>query len=307
MHRFPFHPRLRRAGICLATLALTIAPLVAPSPRALSAGTEATVLADARRVVAIGGSITEIVYALGEEKRLVARDSTSVYPQEAMALPDVGYMRALSPEGVLSVAPDAILTLEGSGPPEAIDVLRKASIPFVSVPETFDKAGILEKIRVVGDALGVPDKAVTLTAKVKADIDAAIASTAGVPERKRVLFILSMKDGKILASGSGTAADGIIAMAGGANVVSEFPGYKSLSDEAVILARPDLILMMDRGGDHSAVNADILAHPALSQTPAAVAGAILRMDGAYLLGFGPRTAGAARDLARALYGDSIVN
>jgi iron complex transport system substrate-binding protein len=65
--------------------------------------------------------------------------------------------------------------------------------------------------------------------------------------------------------------------------------------------------MMDRGGDHAAANGDIEAHPALSQTPAVQNGQILRMDGAYLLGFGPRSASAARDLARALYGDDAVN
>ena len=61
---------------------------------------------DAKAVVTVGGPVTEIVYALGEQDRIVARDTTSVYPPEANQLPDVGYMRRLSPEGVLSVNPD---------------------------------------------------------------------------------------------------------------------------------------------------------------------------------------------------------
>lgn len=298
--------RMRRAAMLAATLALTLAALAAPAPWAHSAEDLAGV-AKGKRIVAIGGSVTEIVFALGEEGRLAGRNSTSVYPEAALSLPDVGYMRAISPEGVLGINPDAIVTLEGSGPPEAIEVLKKASIPFAFVPETFDEAGILEKIRVVGAALGVDDKASKLSAEVKADIDAALAVTRGVAARKRVLFILSMQGGKALASGTGTAADGIITMAGGVNVISEFPGYKPLTDEAIISAKPDLILMMDRGGDHSAANADMKAHPALSQTPAVQADAIVRMDGAYLLGFGPRTAAAVRDLAKALYGDRVVN
>ncbi|MFH1795068.1 MAG: ABC transporter substrate-binding protein [Pseudomonadota bacterium] len=298
--------RARRAAMWAAAVALTLAALAAPAPRANSAEDVAGI-AKAKRIVAIGGSVTEIVFALGEEKRLAGRDSTSVYPDAALSLPDIGYMRAISPEGVLGIDPDAIVTLEGSGPPEAIEVLKKASIPFAMVPETFDEAGILEKIRVVGAALGVPDKAEKLSAEVKADIDAAIAATAGISERKRVLFVLSMQGGKALASGTGTAADGIIKMAGAINAVSEFAGYKPLTDEAIITAKPDLILMMDRGGGHAAANADMKAHPALSQTPAVQNDAILRMDGAYLLGFGPRTASAARDLARALYGDRVVN
>ena len=260
---------------------------------------------DTSRVVSVGGSLTEIVYALGEEKHLVARDSTGVYPPAAQELPDIGYMRALSPEGVLSVNPSVILLLEGSGPPEALEVLEKASIPLVTVPEKFDRDGILKKIEIVGEVLGVEDKAGKLAAEVSAGIDAASAATAEVRERKKVLFVLSLQGGRVLASGTGTAADGIIAMAGGVNAVTGYAGYKQLSDEALIEAAPDFILAMDRGGDHETQIDEFLAHPAIAATPAAAGRRIVRMDGAFLLGFGPRTGAAVRELASALYGDAI--
>ena len=264
------------------------------------------VFADNSRIVSIGGSITEIVYALGEEDRLIARDSTSVHPEAVFKLPDVGYMRALSPEGVLSVNPSGILALAGSGPKETVDVLKKASVPFIEVPETHDSEGILEKIRIVGKALGVDAKAEELAGSVAGELKAAEELTAGVTERKRVLFILSMQGGKILASGSDTAADGIITLAGGVNAIEGFSGYKQLSDEAVLTARPDVILMMDRGGPaDSAANVDPFAHPAIAATPAGEAKALVRMDGQYLLGFGPRTSSAIHDLAVSLYGDRI--
>ena len=262
-------------------------------------------LPDSSRLVAIGGSITEIVYALGEEKRLIARDTTSVYPSAALALPDVGYMRQLSPEGVLSVGPSAVIALEGSGPREAIDVLKKASVPFLEVPEAFDGDGILAKIRTVGTALGVGDKAEALATTVAADLDAAAKATASIGTRKRVLFLLSAQGGKLLASGSGTAADGVIRLTGAVNAVEGYEGYKPITDEAVIGAAPDVILMMDRGGDPDP-SADIFANPAIASTPAGQAKRLVRMDAAYLLGFGPRTAAAVRDLAHELYGDQVV-
>ncbi|MEX0957036.1 MAG: ABC transporter substrate-binding protein [Rhizobiaceae bacterium] len=265
-------------------------------------------LPDTSRLVAVGGSITEIIYALGEEDHLIARDTTSVYPQAALALPDVGYMRALSPEGVLSIDPSAILMMEGSGPPEAIDVLKKASVPIAIVPERFDSQGILTKITTIGRAIGEEEKAGQLAAKVAADLADAEASTAHVAERRRVLFVLSNQGGKLLASGTGTAADGIIKMAGGINVMSEFTGYKQLADEAVITAQPDLILMMNaRDRPNGEVDTELLAQPAVAATPAGRNKAILHMDGAYLLGFGPRTAAAVRDLAVALYGQAITD
>jgi iron complex transport system substrate-binding protein len=276
-------------------------------PAATSADEIAGKLPDPSSIVAIGGSVTEIFYALGEEGRLIARDSTSVYPQAAFELPDIGYMRQLSPEGVLSVNPSAIVALDGSGPKEAVDVLKKAKVPYLTVPETFDRAGIVAKIKVIGEAIGAEQKAAELAASVDRTLSVAEERAAGIAKRRRVLFILSADNGKILASGTGTAADGIIKLAGGENAIKEFQGYKQLSEEAIVTANPDLILMMDRGGPGGPSDAELLAHPAIASTAAGKDRRLIRMDGAYLLGFGPRTASAAHDLAAALYGPAAAN
>jgi iron complex transport system substrate-binding protein len=281
----------------VAATALTAAAFVAPNNTLFA---ENTMHPSAARIVAVGGSVTEVVFALGEEDRLVARDSTSIFPQEATELPDVGYIRALSPEGVMSVDPNLILMLEGSGPQETVDVLQKSGIAIVDVPEEFTAEGILEKVRAVGSALGVPKKAEVLANQLKADLDAAQGDTANVSPSLRVLFILSTRGGRIIASGVDTAADGIITLAGAENAISEFTGYKQLSDEAILSAAPDVVLMMDRRGNHGVGTRELFNHPALAQTPAGKNNKLIKMGGQYLLGFGPRTANAIRDLAAAL-------
>lgn len=284
-----------------ATMCLCVAFAL---PARAAEGTE--VFADPSKIAAIGGSITEIVFALGEQDRLVARDSTSRYPEAALKLPDVGYMRQLSPEGVLSVNPSGILALHGSGPKETVDVLKKTSIPFIEVPERYDHEGILEKIRIVGKALGADAKADALAAEIDAKLNAAEKQTASIKDRKRVLFVLSMRGGKTLASGSNTAADAIIRLSGGVNAVDGFSGYKQLSDEAVITASPDVILMMNNAGP-AASDDELFANPSIRSTPAGAARKVVRMDGGYLLGFGPRTADVIRDLAASLYGGQAAD
>ena len=257
-------------------------------------------LADpASRVVSLGGAVTEIVFALGEEDRLVARDTTSDHPAAAEELPDVGYIRALSAEGVLSVSPDLILAEEGAGPPEAVELLKSAAIPFAEVPDGFTPEAVRAKILTVGDALGVPDKAQALANRVSGDLDAAMAEAD--MDGKKVLFILSMQGGRVMASGTDTAADGIIRLAGGVNAVSAFSGYKPMTDEAVANAAPDVILMMDRGGDHGVADDELFDMPAIRLTPAAQTRSVVRMDGLLMLGFGPRTAEAVRMLNDGLY------
>ncbi|ESZ76806.1 hemin ABC transporter substrate-binding protein [Mesorhizobium sp. L103C105A0] len=276
--------------------------IAAPVP----ASENVAVFADTSRIVAIGGSITEIVYALGEEGHLVARDSTSRYPAAAVALPDVGYMRQLSPEGVLSVNPSGILALHGSGPKEAVDVLKKSSVPFIDVPEHYSHDGILEKIRIVGKALGVDAKAETLVAETDAKLKAAEKQTASIKQRKRILFVLSIQGGKILAAGTDTAGDGIIKLAGAVNAVEGFSGYKQMSDEAIVTARPDVILAMKNAGPPIA-EAELFAIPSITSTPAGEGRKLILMDGSYLLGFGPRTADAIHDLAASLYGSQVTD
>lgn len=252
-------------------------------------------------VVSIGGSVTEIVYALNQQHRLIARDTTSVYPPEVMSLPDVGYVRALSPEGVLSVGPELVIAEEGAGPANAVDVLRKSSIAYIDVPEIDTLEGILNKIRDVGDALDVPERAIDLAGDVQVGFENAVARVAAQPVgERRVLFVLSTQGGRIMAAGTNTGAEAIITLAGGTNVIQSFEGYKPVTEEAIAAAQPDVILMMDRRGGHASTNAELWAMPALAQTPAAQGDAVVRIDGLLLLGFGPRTPQAITALHSAL-------
>lgn len=293
---FSFRPAL--APLLGALLAFAVLPAKAIDGK--------LVFSDISRIASIGGSITEIVYALGEEGHIVARDSTSNFPQAALKLSDVGYMRALSPEGVLSVNPTGILALHGSGPKEAVDVLKKSSVPFIEVPEHYSHEGILEKIRAVGKALGIDAKAETLAAEMDAKLKSAEKRTASIKERKRILFVLSTQGGKILAAGSDTAGDGIIKLAGAVNAVEGFSGYKQMSDEAIVTARPDVILTMKNAGPPISED-ELFANPSIASTPAGAARKVISMDGGYLLGFGPRTAEAIHDLAVSLYGNQVTD
>jgi iron complex transport system substrate-binding protein len=264
---------------------------------------------EAKRIVSIGGTITEILYDLGAQDRIVARDSTSFYPADANSKPDVGYMRALSAEGILGQKPDLILMEEGSGPPPVLEILKASEVPMVVVPTPPEAGKIGQKIRDVGAAVGLSDKAEALAAKTEEGLKAVAADVAKITEKnggakKKVLFVLSVSNGRLMAGGADTEAGAIIEMAGGINAAPSINGYKPLSDEAVIAAAPDVILSMSRG-DHSITPEQMFALPSMQTTPAAAEKALVSMDGLLLLGFGPRTPEAARALAAKIYPGAI--
>lgn len=260
---------------------------------------------EAKRIVSIGGTITEILYDLGAQDRIVARDSTSSFPGEVNSKPDVGYMRALSAEGILGQKPDLILMEDGSGPPPVLEILKASEVPMVVIATPPDAGKIGDKIRDVGAAVGLSDKADALAAKTEQNLKALAADVAKITgEKKKVLFVLSLANGRVMAGGADTEAGAVIEMAGGINAAPTIRGYKPLSDEAVIAAAPDVILSMSRG-DHAARAAEVFALPSMQTTPAAANKALISMDGLLLLGFGPRTPEAARALALQIYPGAI--
>src|SRR5262245_15619014 len=281
MRRLRHRSTIQAAALLVAAIALTPAARSAPS---------AVMAPDASRIVSMSGAITEILYALGLENRIVAVDSTSLYPPEALRdKPNVGYMRALSAEGVLSLNPSLILAAEGSGPKETIAVLKAAGVPFVQVPDRFTGDGIVEKIRVVAGATGAEKKGECLSKAVAADLGALAKLRSEIEHPLRAIFLLSFVGDRAQVAGRATAADGIMALAGARNAITEYEGYKAVNDEAIIAAQPDFVFAMQR--DSVPLDAKtVFAHPAFALTPAARRQAFVSMDGLYLLGFGPRTA-----------------
>lgn len=297
-------PPGRLATFLLLATALTPVSALAQSATVKDAAGREVVVGDNARTVSVGGSITEILYELGADQRIVAVDSTSQFPPRALTeKKNVGYMRALSPEGVLGVVPSLILVLQGSGPPQALSVLESAGVPMVVVGDEFTGEGILSKVRLVAKAMRLEGRGQCLASRVARELQTLAQWRAGISKPLRVVFVLSFVNGRAMVAGSKTAADGIIRMAGAVNAVDQFEGYKQLEDESIVAARPDAVLVMVRSGAEPLTAKEVFAHPGFALSPAALRKAFVAMDSLYLLGFGPRTAAAARDLARKLYPD----
>ena len=255
------------------------------------------------RIVSIGSALTEIVYALGAEDLLVGVDTTSQHPAAAQALPQVGYMRALSAEGVLSLKPTLVIATTAAGPAATLDQLRATGVEVLVLPDHYDYDSVIAKISAVGRVTGKQAQAEAMIARGRADMAELAKRLAVATGKPRVLFLLSMGGGAPQAAGRDTAADGIIRLAGGTNAIESYAGYRPLTPEAVIASRADFVLVTRQTVQAMGGIEAILNRPALRQTPAGRAGKVLQFDTLLLLGFGPRTPQAAQELAVALHPD----
>jgi iron complex transport system substrate-binding protein len=260
-------------------------------------------VADASRIVVAGGSLTEILYDLGEQDRIVGVDTTSNYPADAARFPSIGYVRALSAEGVLSLGPTLILGEDDTGPPNVVDQLESVGVSFVTVPEDHSPEGIVDKVRCVGTVIGAGATAEALIAdRLAPAAERSRVRMQAEGPRPRGMVVLGIRDGSPLVAGTETSGDGLLRMAGGENVFGDVRGWKPISPEAMALAAPEFIVIPERGVEGAGGIDVLLAHPTLALTPAARERRVFTMDGMTMLGFGPRTLEAAERLADAIDG-----
>ena len=295
-------PNRRELTAALALSTLGLAGL------ALPAALPATALAQAPdRVVVAGGVITEVIYTLGLQDRIVGIDTTSLFPPEALKeKANVGYVRALSAEGVLSLKPSLVMLIDGAGPPDAISLLTESGVKIARIADGLTPEGVTTKIAAIGAAIGAAAPAERLAAQTRARFDELATLRSGIAKKKRILFLLSLQNGRALVGGRNSSADGIIALAGGINVADAIEGYKPMTDEAIAAAAPEMVLMMRNSSAHNITPDELFAMPAFAQIPAAGEKRLVHMDGLYLLGFGPRTPMAARDLMAAIYPEAAI-
>lgn len=252
------------------------------------------------RVIAVGGAVTEIVFALGAGKRLVAVDSTSLEPEAARSLPRVGYLRSLSAEGVLSLRPQLLLATADAGPGTALGQIRGAGVPVKLLSQGHSFHALRGNVLEIAAALGASSEGAALQQRLDAEWARTVEDLKTLPGKPRVAFILAHTGTSMMVAGEDTAAHAMLRLAGATNAAAGFKGYKPLTAEAAVAAAPEVILITDQGLRELGGAKRLWDKPGLALTPAAKAGRVVSMDALFLLGFGPRLPEAVRDLARRL-------
>lgn len=255
----------------------------------------------AQRIVSIGGPVTETVFALGQQRRLVAVDTTSTYPVAAGKLPNVGYLRALAAEGILSLKPDLVIASNEAGPAAVLQQLRDAGVRVEIVATGPDAASALKGMGTVADLLGQHAQGQALVARVRKQLDALATQVAQYPHKPRVLFVLGGQGGQPLIAGKHTKAAHMLALAGAVNVADSFSGYRPGGAEALIKLAPEVILMASHGVPGWGSVDEMLDQTGLRMTPAGQHERVIVMDTVLLLGMGPRLGDAASELAQRLH------
>lgn len=261
----------------------------ANKPTATSAG---------NRVVVISPIYNEIIWALGAQDHVVGVDLSSTFPPEIKHATTVGYHRALSAEGILSLHPDAILTSENNiGPPQVVEQIQRLNIPVKSFTSKNDSPeGTKALIREIGVYFDKQERAEELCRKLDDQMAESLEAVKRFADKPRVAVIHFGRASNVyLVVGRGSGGDGggvskMIEWAGGDMAVASEKMQRMTSPEILAQANPDVILMTDYGYDRMNGSLDQIKElPGVAATEAAKTGRIYRVQEDQLNYLGPRT------------------
>ena len=274
----------------------------------LDGDTEVTVESTQRIVpMDISGSIAATVFGLGFGDSVVGRDVSTTFP-EAIDLPVVtSNGHTVSSEAIIALRPTLVITDGSIGPVDVVLQLRDAGIAVVFVDTEPSIDGVGELARQVGSALGAPQAGDELATDLTTEIDAKVAEIKGIlpAQPLRMVFLyLRGSSGIYYLFGEESGADVLINALGGVDVAAEvgLTGMRPMTDEAMIAADPDLILVMTDGlASVGGVDGLLESRPAIALTTAGEHRRFVDMADGEILSFGPRTAEVLDALARAIY------
>jgi len=249
------------------------------------------------RYVVISPIYNEIIWALGAQDRVVGVDLSSTYPPAIKDVQTVGYHRALSAEGILSLHPTAVIHDNNIGPPQVVEQIQQLGLPmktFTAKNNSID--GTKALMREMGAFFHKEDRAEELCRNLDSQYASSIEKAKQFTESPRIAVIHFGRASNVYlvvgkgGEGDGGAASQMIEWAGGQMAVDAKGMQRMASPELIAQANPDIILVTDFGYDRLGGPVDeIKALPGVATSNAAKNNRIYRIEENQLMYFGPRT------------------
>lgn len=277
-----------KGWVALAALAASVSALAAEPPR---------------RAISQVPSMTEILFALGQQDRVVGVSRFCQFPPEAKDKPKVGGLHDADLERILTLDPDWIALFKGQSKIGDVLTARGCQVYYCDV-ETFGQ--MVDSIRLLGEVFAVPEKAAALVSSMSADLRDLRNRLADLP-RKRVLYVVGREPGslkQLYGVGHGTFLAEILEIVGATNCVDPALGrYPVISREAIILANPEVIL--DGGASPIEMEGGTIPPEwsVLASVSAVREKRILPVDDPHLTIPGPGIIGSIRKLAVMIHGE----
>jgi iron complex transport system substrate-binding protein len=291
--------KTRFARLCAA---VTLASGVLTAQAAPQTQAASVPAAASARLISTDGFVTELLFSLGADAQLVGVDVTSKLPADYRKLPNIGYHRTLSAEGLLKLRPTQVIGSEFMGPQAVVSALKSAKVGVTQLPMAHTAEQLKSNISTLASLVSQEPKA----KKLLAEINSELVQLKHQPlSTMRVAVLLSMDPSKLRLAGSGTSGDAFVQLLQARNV-ADFKNYQTVSAESLLSLQPDLIVVIGR--DKTTAANELMTHsPVLKNTPAGAHSRIVAIDGGALIaGLSPAAISEALAVTKIFSGESAA-
>ncbi|MFG3688029.1 ABC transporter substrate-binding protein [Micromonospora sp. NPDC047740] len=196
------------------------------------------------KIVSLSPSATEMLFAIGAGKQVVAVDDQSNYPPEAPKSDLSGFQP--NAEAIAGKNPDLVVLSNDIN--KIVDQLTTLKIPVLLTPAAATLDDTYQQITDLGTLTGHASEAADVTKKMKDDI---AALTKDLPQRAKKLTYYHELGPELYTATSKTFIGSIYALAGLENIADPSDadgakgGYPQLSQEVIVKANPDFVFLSD--------------------------------------------------------------
>lgn len=252
------------------------------------------------RIVVAGSTLTEIVFALGAGEDIVGVDNSSRYPKQVTQLPQIGNVKLLNIESVLSLTPSLVISFDDA---EITNVLKQISqakieiLPLKREPSTVEL--LYEKISKIAAKLNRAKEGQKLIKRIQNDLSLIQNRTATRRQKTTVLCLMNM-EGNIFIAGKNTAIDALITIAGGENLATH-NSVRTYTSESLTAMNPEVIILTNHSIEELGGFDKINTIPGITETDAYKNHGIVIIDDSYLFAIGPRVVEVVFELFNGFY------
>lgn len=277
-------------------LPLLIGVLAACSSPSTDKGEESAT----RKIITAGGTITEVVDALGYSNQIIATDITSTFPASMQDLPSIGYRNQIKAEGILALGPDLVLIEEGYLTPDVVTQLKAAQVNIEVFTKPTTVEGTKKLVTELATFFDEEEKGKEVNAAIDTDITELnnyLESTESTP---KAIFVMARGPETVFIAGDKTFASEMFKLAKIEGTATGFDEFAPMTPESLVSMNPEYLVFFDSGIQSVGGKDGLVAIQGIDQTTAFKEDHIVALDGQYLSGFGPRVGKAALDLAKAV-------
>lgn len=203
----------------------------------------------AERIISLAPSITEVLFALGVGPRVIGVSTYCDYPAEATKVDKVGTFLSPNIERIIAKKPDLVIAVPSPANRNAVESVRELGLQVLVVdPESVST--ILEAVRIIAEAVGVPEAGAGLRGQIESRLAAVRGRLHGVTPRS---VLMAVDHRPLIVAGAGTYQDELIALAGGRNLGRQAgKHWPQVGMEFVVAQAPDVIIDTTMGANDDA-------------------------------------------------------